>query len=87
MAEQYITPNYVTKFTVYFQRAKARKRQNLDPLDFVEASQLKNVPLCTQLMPEERFIKVENILECDTLGRYRSLAGMWMTFDFLVGNS
>ncbi|KAI0207845.1 hypothetical protein LSAT2_007497 [Lamellibrachia satsuma] len=79
-----------TKLRHFFQtlqKAKTRKLQNLDPLDFDAAIELKSVPACLEVMPEECLIEVQNLLECDTAGRYRSLADTWMTFDFLIGNS
>ena len=70
-----------------FQEAKARKMRGLDPLDFAAAAQLKKTPVTLEVMPEEHLTNVQDLLECDTTGRYRSLAGSWMTFEFLVGNA
>ena len=61
--------------------------RDLDPLDFDAAARLKAEPAILEVMPEERLTRVQDLLECDTAGRYRSLAGTWMTFEFLVGNA
>ena len=37
------------------------------------------------MLPGEKDIKVEELLEADNNGRFRSKSGMWFTFAFLLG--
>ena len=71
---------------IYLQEAKARQIRDIDPLLFADAQMLAHAPMQTALFPGEKQIAVQELLQRDTLDRFRCEGGPWLLFEFLVGD-
>lgn len=58
-----------------------------DPLDFEGARKLQTWPVQIDYLPGELSIQVEDILQIDKRGRFSGPSRVWLSFDFLVGQS
>ncbi|XP_038075231.1 uncharacterized protein LOC119743003 [Patiria miniata] len=74
------------QFCLILKEAKQRRVLNQQALNFPGIQRLKAEPIARTLLPGENSIRVENLLEVDSKGQFRSLSGTWMAFDFLMGN-
>ncbi|XP_072039472.1 uncharacterized protein [Amphiura filiformis] len=73
-------------FCLTLKDAKLNKMQGR-PIDTIEGVQrLKSQPMMKDLLPGEADIVVENKLEVDAHNQYKSTAGHWLEYDFLMGN-
>ncbi|XP_022094214.1 uncharacterized protein LOC110981169 isoform X2 [Acanthaster planci] len=74
------------QFSLTLKEAKQRKELGKPFLNFPGIQRLKNEPIARTLLPGENSITVENLLEVNSKGQFRSSSGTWMDFDFLMGN-
>ncbi|XP_078001216.1 uncharacterized protein LOC144453748 [Glandiceps talaboti] len=76
------------EFCMVLKEARERKSQGLPYHNFEGAMKLKSIPVANKYLPGEASIVVEDLLEVDNHGRYRtSSQGIWMDYDFLMGDS
>ena len=59
----------------------------LDPVDFPAARRLKTQQVVHYFFPGEPYIFKENLLHLRGSNEFRSKSGMWLKFDFLLGNA
>ena len=62
-----------------------RKRKGLVPLEFEAAQLMKSQPWSQDPLPGECSIVVEDMLDMDDKGRYCTVGGLMMSFDYLLG--
>lgn len=75
------------QFCYALQDAKLRKELGYEPLDFEGARKLQTWPVQIDYLPGELSIQVEDILQIDKRGRFSGPSKVWLSFDFLVGQS
>lgn len=56
-------------------------------MDFEGARKLQTWPVHIDYLPGELSIQVEDILQIDKRGRFSGPSKVWLSFDFLVGQS
>lgn len=59
--------------------------KGLEPLNFKEAVHLKMTQSPNEY-PGERNISVQNLLKTSSSKKFRGPSGIWMSYDFLMGN-
>nr|XP_022333457.1 uncharacterized protein LOC111130584 [Crassostrea virginica] len=75
------------QFCYALQDAKLRKELGYDPLDFEGARQLETWPVQIDYLPGELSIEVDDLIQIDKRGRFSGPSKVWLSFDFLIGQS
>lgn len=75
------------QFCYALQDARLRKELGYDPLDFEGARKLETWPVQIDYLPGELSINVEDLLQIDKRKRFSGPSNVWLSFDFLIGQS